>query len=152
MTSLLPALRHKDSIIFDTLSRQLVIVLGGSEIVTGSCSPRKEAGALVKWTQEVEVGRALRLRVGGVPPTHTPTPGAVHSVGQAPASVAKGLWEQEPQEVQIHAGTLSAPRTSCKICFAYILYVMQSAKVLARFALELDPFSSWKKVNTGKGR
>lgn len=33
------------------------------------------------------------------------------------------------------------------ICFAYILHIMQSAKGLARFAFELDPFGSWEKVN-----
>lgn len=47
------------------MSRQLVIVLGGSEIATGSCSPGKEAKALVKRKQEVELNHALRLRVGG---------------------------------------------------------------------------------------
>lgn len=29
---------------------------------------------------------------------------------------------------------------------------MRSAKVLARFVLELDPFGSWEKANKGKGR
>lgn len=64
---------------------RLVIVLGGSEIVTGSCSPGKEARALVKRTQEAQ------LRVG----THTPH--AVHSV----------IIFQGTQETQTRADTLS---------------------------------------------
>lgn len=35
----------------------------------------------------------------------THTLGDAHSVGQAPASVAEGLWEQETQETRIRADT-----------------------------------------------
>lgn len=67
-------LRHKDSVIFTMMPRKSVIVLGGSEIVTGSSSPGKEAErageGLSKWTQAVEWTGALGLRVGGDMQTH----------------------------------------------------------------------------------
>lgn len=86
---------HKDSIIFPALTRQLVIVLGGSEIVTGSCSPGKEARALVKWAQEVEFSHGLRSRVGRYP----------HPQCCSQYRTGTCFGVKETQETQIYADT-----------------------------------------------
>lgn len=147
MTSLLHVLRHKDSIILATLSRQLVIVLSGSETVTGSRSPGKDARALVKWAPEVEFSHTLGWRAGG-----DPHPRCCSQCRAGTSLSSEGpLGARDTRDSCTY--TLSGPRTSCNNCFAHILLnVMQSAKVFSRFVLELDPFGSWEKVNEGEGK